>query len=521
MGRGLRAGPTVTLAPSQRDREQVVAALRQLLETSSTKRQVVQKSLLAIARARDGSDVLPLLQKFLRSGDVKRAEYATLALGITGLDAAVPSLIHLARCDDEGHRMVKRAHVPYRVKSFACYALGRIAHRTKNAQVRKDIYATLELIAKAPKPYRRDLKVAALQAMRTLRADGDLSARALDFLHGYYRNKSEPAQIRAHALTAIADLAGSAEAGAEAMRMNEILADRRQSAWMHQSATLALGRLAVGTDADSALRGYLSSGKDLQARFFAAISLGRIGGPKNRAALLTKMISRRTPRLLKPWLALGLAIADANARDKDPSHDVDQTAADAIHAEFKRTRNGIYAAGLGIALGIMRYTDAGDDILDRMDQIKSQEAAAGYLAVALGLMGYSEARETLHTIMEHQTRKPRLVSQTAIALALLDDKEVSTHVLRSIASSESSTVLRSLSRTLGLVGDRRSLSQLLELLADKKLGAAQRALVAESLGLVADIDPLPWNTVFSVGTNYQAKVATLTHAAGGGVLDIQ
>ena len=59
------------------------------------------------------------------------------------------------------------------------------------------------------------------------------------------------------------------------------------------------------------------------------------------------------------------------------------------------------------------------------------------------------------------------------------------------------------------------------MLENKDLTDRARGFAAVALGIVADKEPVPWNTKIAVDLNYRAATQTLTDAAGGtGILDI-
>ena len=60
----------------------------------------------------------------------------------------------------------------------------------------------------------------------------------------------------------------------------------------------------------------------------------------------------------------------------------------------------------------------------------------------------------------------------------------------------------------------------MKLLENEEHTARARAFAAVALGLVADQDSLPWNTLFSVDTNYAAAPPTLFDHEGFGILNI-
>jgi len=73
---------------------------------------------------------------------------------------------------------------------------------------------------------------------------------------------------------------------------------------------------------------------------------------------------------------------------------------------------------------------------------------------------------------------------------------------------------------LGFIGDSRSIDPLVSMLEDKSLTDSARGFAAVALGIVADKEPLPWNSKISVDINYRANTTSLTSPEGTGILDI-
>ena len=114
------------------------------------------------------------------------------------------------------------------------------------------------------------------------------------------------------------------------------------------------------------------------------------------------------------------------------------------------------------AMGIMRDKDSGDRLHERMNRVKNDDEAAGYLAVALGLMNYQEAKEDINAMLDKATRRDKLLTQCAIGLGLLGDKEVSLKLTARLKEQNPVAVFSALAQGLGFIGDRRSISGLVE-----------------------------------------------------------
>ncbi|MFQ5503532.1 MAG: hypothetical protein ACE5F1_01905 [Planctomycetota bacterium] len=529
MGRG-RASGSDTLAPGRADLERIVSALKRVLE-ECTNRDIISSALVGLAKIHDDATILPLLRRFLRDHDQEKRETATLAIGIVAAEAGLGDLIALALDEPAGRQLVDRSEVDFRTRSFACYGLGLIAYRSKSVALKQKVYAAMRRMVERGLEERvhRDLIVSPLQAMRLLRPDPRTAAgsalrdQAVEFLRRFMLRPDREvwAQLRSHAYVALAALLGKGgdQKGRITERMLRDLRDRGQKAWIHQSAILALGQIALPEtlEVSKTIQLYLKTGKDLQARNFCGIALGRIGGAGNRSFLIANLKRIRTG--LKPWLALGLAVMDHESRGRDPSYEGDPTAESAIRAEFDRSKNPLDAAGLALALGLMRDHDSGAAVLERLLEIKQVSEPAGYMAVALGLMGHQDARSTIQDLLSTARRRPRLLTQCAVALGLLGDKQVSLVLISHIQEKQVVAVYSAMAQALGSIGDKRSIGPLIAMLEDTSLRSLPRAFAAVALGLVGDKEPLPWNSKIAAGNNYRANVETLTSQSSG-ILDI-
>jgi len=527
MGRGVRSSGSDTLAPSETDiKNSVIPALKAALQDPASNRDIKSSCMVALAKIGKDPSILPLFKKLLPNNDQEERETAALAMGIAALPEAIDDLLALSRDDEAGRKLVEKTGVDFRTRSFACYGLGLIAYATTDLAIKNKILDAMKTLLDVQDD-RRDVQVAALNTIRLLRPDmateegKALAAKAVDYLLAYLERKDVFAQVQSHALTAIANLVGRGdEKGTVKQRVLDILEGKQYKQWMHQSAILALGQMAVPEDTKicEAIQDYGSKGRDEQAKYFTCIALGQIGGEKNRDYLRQRLTQGRTQDIHKPWIALGLAIMDYMAREADKSREIDATSGE-ILAQFEDMKSPLPAAGLGIAMGIMRDKDAGDRLHERMNRVKNDDEAAGYLAVALGLMNYQEAKEDINAMLDKATRRDKLLTQCAIGLGLLGDKEVSLKLTARLKEQNPVAVFSALAQGLGFIGDRRSISGLVELLSKKDLQPLNRAFAAVALGLVCDKEDLPWNSKISVNINYRANVETLTGGTTG-ILDI-
>ncbi|MCB9890037.1 MAG: hypothetical protein H6833_00125 [Planctomycetes bacterium] len=530
VGRGIQETKSDTLRPSESDlKGKVIPALKDALEDPSSNRDIVSSAMVALAKIGNDPTILPLIKKHLTSGDQEKKETAALAMGISALPEALDDLVALATDNKEGRDMTKATEVDFRTRSFACYGCGLVAFKQTDVAVKRKVFEAMKSILDDKRESRRDVMVAALNAIRLLRPSSEgegkkLRDEAVDYLLGYIDRSDREvfAQIRAHGYTAIAKLLGRSEGNSKAKdRIVKALKSNKEKQWIYQSAILALGVMAGPDDKDAseAIQDYYDKGKDQQAQRFCAIALGQIGGEDNQKFLRKKLTNSRTQTIMQPWLALGLGIINFNERKNDAGSLTDSSVAD-VRSVYSKTKSPEPAAGIAIALGIFKDKDVEDEILGRMLDYKNNDEAAGYHAVALGLIGHGLAKEDINQLLEKSERRDKLLTQCAIALGLLGDKEVGLKLVDRLKDDSNPVAVSSaLSQALGFIGDRRSIDGLVTLLKNKQLKDIPRAFAAVALGLIGDKEELPWNSKIAVNINYRANVETLTGNSTG-VLDI-
>ncbi len=533
IGRGKKNNATNTLAPNKSDRKRIIDVLKKLLIDPDSNRDIVSSCMMALAKIGGDTSVLPLFKKFLPDADQEKRETAGIAMGVTALKEAVPDLLALAADNQEGQALVGKSRVDFRTRSFACYALGLVANQSSDTELQGKILEAMKEVASLGRSERRDTKVAALNAIRLLKLDSsqrgqELRADAIEFLTAFMNKsrKEETGLVRSHAVTALAAIVGRTgdEKGDIRKMFLKLIDTRKTDLYVQQSAVLGLGLMGIPGDeqgTSKSLQRYSSKGKDQQARYYACVALGKIGGSDNKEYLYKTFKASRTQKIQMPWLAFGLAIIEDNARNADTNYDADRTVAEALHKTFLKMKTRSVAAGIALALGIMRYKDAADDIEAMLENIQNDEEPAGYLCVALGLMNNRDSKDLINSIVEKSVRRQKILTQGSIALGLLGDKEISNKLIKMLERKNTPVAVYSaVASALGWIGDRRSITPLIEMAENKDLQNLPRAFSAVALGLIADKEPLPWNSKIAIGANYRANVESLTGGGGTGILDI-
>jgi HEAT repeat protein len=543
MGNG-RSGHRDKLDPSPQEKVQkILPALAGALK-GTRNRDIITACLVAMAKMgveTDDIQLLPIFRSHLARPDQEIRETATLSMGIAGLAIAEGDLVALLGDTAAGRRLVNRSEVGDRTRTFAAYALGFLARRSLDVEMKERVYRLLSSVMENRNNRSRDLAMATIHGIGLLDPDPERSSRekllrwqCVDTLWNYYqRDLGKSWQIiQSHVPGAVARLLGRGT-GVLHKRIKDSLAEeltgneRRQNS-IYQSAVLALGSLSMpGEDHaedkvySSALLNYYREGHDQQARYFSLIALGRIAGAGNREALIGIHVAARTATT-KPWSAMALGLVGRAALEEGgDNQSVDLGIGSVLHRDFVEVSNPDVRAALAVALGLVGYRDAADDLLQQLSEIQIHDTLAGYLCIGLALMDERRAVAQIRDLASRSVRRPARLQQAAIALGKLGDKEV-TGFLQGMLGVESLNLARlsAVAVALGFIGDRRSVDPLIRLLDDDRhLTKLAQAFVAAALGGIGDKDLLPWNTVLALDVNYRARADTLTNGRSG-VLDI-
>lgn len=558
LGRGERTRSTSGRRPTpERIRKELIPALIETLRAEGAN-DVTTGCLIALARIGEdypGADRIELqniLRPYIASSNQEVAETATIALGILGHESAALVLSELLLDTSLGAREVGRSSVPLRTRSFAGYALGLIGAQTENEDVRRYVASKLTRALEEDDSATPDVGVACVLSLGRLPlawsgATPDRAARKsliatasreaqilylLDVLGDEKRHRI----VRAHTPTSLAFLltADTDEryrgdlrdlVGKELLRRFE--PRKREPREVRQSIAIAFGLLGDNDDdsLDRDIRGaLLDPGGDRQVQHFALIALGRTtarpgnGTPDDvdqvRSELLSEL-NKGSDNLR--WSALALALFERGRRAA--GYDTTPEVLSALRGELADASSPLDVGALSIACGILGEPGAAEELLGQLRQI-SDDQARGYTAVGLGLVDARQTTDEIRAIASGATYRPTLLREAAIALGLLGDKDVTDLLTGKLVEANSLAAQASIAQALGRIGDAGSIAPLVELLQDEDKTASARAFAAVALGIVADQDELPWNTILAVDLNYTAAPATLYDQAGFGILNI-
>lgn len=565
LGHGRRPGPASfgSRPDEQQVTQQIVPALKRALHPRPSN-DTLEAIVIALARigndrpVRERMEIESLIRPFLREKNGKTSRTAVAALGILGHDPSAILLGEILLDQDEGRRALDESRVPTATRAFAAYALGLLANRSENEDVRRYVVHRLERALVTDETASADLAVASLIAFGRVplawsgrvpdrkrgQVVGMLHAAAsreeqLLFLLDIVREKKTDRLVRAHAISAL----GLLTRGGEALH-RELIAEvidelagrleeeRKVENEVLQSCAMALGLVADAEDPELAARVHaalltsIRSSRDASTARFAMIALAQVFSREGGAA--SDAVKAGREELLRQlatqggedssWAGLALAIlerppGESSARVSDPDVVV------ALHTCLREARSPGYIGCFSIAVGILGDAEAGDELQAHLEKSRD-DFAQGLVAVGLGMLDVREASDAIQKLVEDSTYRPRLLREASIALGLLGDRDRTGILLSKLRETKSLSARSAIVHALARIGDVQAVDPLLEMLIDPEVSDGARTFVALALGLVADQDTLPWNSVFAANTNYLAAPPTYYSAESTGILNM-
>ena len=505
-------------------------------------------SLPAMTRSVSSFGVEDELRKYIRHKNVHVAEKAVLALGIYGSERSVLLLSDILRNGPEGRRAAHDASVHERLRSYAAYALGLIGNRSRNEDVRRYIASTLTQIVEEWHTGPRDLPVACVSALGVVPLavaedyqppEHTVAACCrqgqVRWLLDLFLDRSMNYLVRAHVPRALgrllADMPQDSELRAAAAGALTNALSRRSASVereVRQSSALGLGIIGdADADAlDRSIRRTLlqtaTTEGDETVRHFAQIALAQVasrpGSGKGSPVEGTFEVRRFFLKQLshgrsadRPWTALALGVLGHGLGEVREVSDAEVV--DTLRLYLSRARSTREVGAYGIGLGLQGAPQASRELLRALEEHADDDTRA-QVALALGLLRAREASETLREAVRSSRFRPSLHSRAAVGLTLVGDKSGVPILIEMLEQAGSFSSRSSTAFALGRIGDSRAITSLLELLRDEEASSKTRAVAALALGIVADKDPLPWQTVYAVDLNYLAATPTLTGACG-------
>ena len=512
LGRGEIGGAALLQRIGSEERGRIRAALLQALRSDEA--DIVDSAAIALARMSSPADaaaVLPALCEVLGHPQKTAREAATLALGILGSSDALPVLRQLLRDLPEGRAKTGRdGAVEPLVRAFAAASMGLIGDAAAFDDLR-DALVDPKLDAD------RDVQATAVRALGLLR---DGAERAVPLLQQLLDDAELDRIVRAQVPVALAQLAerpGGGVARAALPTLVARLASDKTDNDLLRSCAVAIGRMATFDDREAldALRA-AARGREEQTRHFAVMALAEIGrrdDEVDRHAVehrqlqqhLLQELTRPKPITGLPYGALALAVW---SRNPQAPRALVEEAHGLLLDTLRELNNPNYRAAVAVSLGLADAKEARADLLGLFVDEKNQ-VLKSYVAIGLGLMGAADATEPLRAALAAKGLDPSLRLQIARALGLLADRQSVPLLVENLRDADTFVEVSSTVQALSLIGDRAAVDPLLALLEDPKQHALRRGFAAVGLGLLAERTELPWNAIFTVGSNYRAKTPAL------------
>ncbi|MEE9126394.1 MAG: hypothetical protein V3U11_04585, partial [Planctomycetota bacterium] len=374
MGPTRRVSSSDSAKPSDSDiLETILPALKRALDTTD-QRDITGACMIAMAKIGKNHpkfDLLPIFTKTMVTFDQEIRETAALAMGISQMTDAIEPLRHLALGDADGRKLVDKAEVDTRTRSFAVYGMGLIAHKTANVAHKRTTLETMAKILRNDRQMDRNILVAAVNTIGLLNPDrqkeGDPNSvlnKALDELDHFYAKKLGRGRelIQSHVPPAVSKLLGRGREGRRVaykkLYRKELTSGKKRSNDVYRASAIGLGQLALPREQDAkegiyskALLDYFKKGKDQQARYSALMSLGKFCGNTMWFEMLT-VLSKGKTALERPWAALALGVMCFHMFEADESASAETTIGDAMLKQFRGVKTPQSRSAFAIALGL-------------------------------------------------------------------------------------------------------------------------------------------------------------------------
>jgi HEAT repeat protein len=156
-----------------------------------------------------------------------------------------------------------------------------------------------------------------------------------------------------------------------------------------------------------------------------------------------------------------------------------------------------------VALGITGSSAAAPELRKRL-RAETTTAVRCQVALALALTGAADAAEELRPLLVAKGVDPQLRWHAARGLGVLRDREAAPLLISTLRESTTLIEVVAAASALGQLRDRTAVQPLLDLVSDRRQAPARRGFAIVALGMLGDSDRLPWNSVFTVGSNWLA-----------------
>jgi HEAT repeat protein len=436
-------------------------------------------AVIGLGKTRDKT-VVPTIMKLLADEDKQVRESAALALGILGDKDSIQPLLALMQETAEGKKLAGGGLLT-RTRAFAAIGLGLV----KDESVIQPLLAQITADEK-----QKDVPICAAVALGIM---GETAKPALPELVKIAQNKKTDDFLRGHVVSALGKIGDPSVIPF----LQGFLDDDSQH--VARSAVQGLGLLSNSEDTKSIslLIDVIEKGRDVQAKNWALISLGKIGGVTARKAMLTAL--EKEQQSTKAFAALGLAIMGNKSKDSQDGKYIQEVLND--------TKDPSVKGAMAIALGILEFKAAESDLKGVLTSTGSTDLR-GYAAVSLGLMRSTLATQAIKDVL-NEKGDPDLQRSAATGLGLMGDKDAVPLLVKIMKTASTEFVISSAALALGFIGEASAVPELLAFVKDTKTADLARANATSALGVIGDARDLPPLSVVSVDVNYRALVDAL------------
>ncbi|GJM22558.1 MAG: hypothetical protein DHS20C15_24730 [Planctomycetota bacterium] len=421
-----------------------------------------------------GDEMVDRATSLLRDGSFEVRRSAMLALGVLDNARASYLLMNIAADSSSGRKLMGSSGVTSEERGTALLA----------ATLRDGISARnlLQLLLDERDDLPLQVLAAACDAAGLL---GD--ARLLKPLAELARDTKLPEYVRSSATTALGRLGESAAVPT----LLELLDSRQEP---RRAAAAALGYVAHDGmhHVITRLARVLKEETDGPTRHFAAISLGRLGGPAARRALLESFSDPSSD--MRPWLALALGLCER----RNP----DGTLTPLLLERAAKEKNLETRSAYLIALGLTRDPRALDILSEELE--KGPTLSAGQAALALGLSGQPGALAPLRNSLETQNN-PTVLRQAALGLGVLGDGAAIPDLLELVRTTSNPYVASFASLGIAFMGDEDAIGPLLETIEKQGPRGVTTSFATAAIGQLFDEDRRPALSRLAAGDNYLAR----------------
>ncbi len=270
--------------------------------------------------------------------------------------------------------------------------------------------------------------------------------------------------------------------------MDRLIKEKSDKTEAERRSLSRLRDIAARAAADAASRD-----GDLSVRNFAAVTLGKVGGPIARDALLAALDTGYS-RQLQAHAALGLGLLG------------DRALASALLQKLDTYGEDSMKGAVSIALGLLRERTAVEPLRKIVETKGADPDLRGYAAIAIGLIGDRDVVPTLARIAAEESGKDDVVRSVAIALGLLGDAANVSDLRALVAEGRPVEVKGAAAIAFGLLRDTASIDSLAALLSARGVDADAMSIAAAALGYVGDRAEVPRLSAIVRDENYRQSV---------------